>query len=760
MPRGVASVSGGVCEVPMLERLEDRLVLAAVDGLPLAAMLEVPTNPVVVFETNFGKIYIELFPQDAPTTVANFLNYVQRGLYSETMFHRSVPGFVLQGGGYEYTDSDGFRRVFDETLGPIVNEFGRPNIARTIAMAKFGNNPNSATSEFFFNLSDNSGPPASLDTVNGGFTVFGKVLTEDSWTTVQTIVGQNIENLTTDPAFQGQLHDRFGRPLFRQQNGFSTLIDTGTIDTGNGAMGEVPVRTSFDGTFAEADQIRIFNAQIVKPQGSFDYYEQVVAYPEGYASFSSRMEIDLANPNDHTVTVQIIARYEYGLRDRVLFTGTMTANSTRTILLHDTTNFDTSLLRRATPVAFEVYTSHSSTQGEGEAVGVSLNHFDFGGAISESGVEFTDFMQRSDTWDFAAIPFDAGKRAFLVWQNTEATSVSVTVTFFVSGQTPFTRTFDLGGYRRGGVDLGSIAQLSALPAGTLISARVTANDPIVVAMSSYAVSGAPGAALPVVGTLGIPDGGATRGVFGSVTVANSGTTTLAALNGSGSAAVTTLQATRSNGQVFEIVPAQFILAAQSRGQANLSSLFPQIPLGESFTLRYFSTTAISMHVFMVDASASVREGGMYGASTRVGTSAIFADGFQDFTGGGNSNERLGIYNPFANQSITVVVDYIFSDGAVITTQQTIAALRRVEIISSNVTGLIAKVSSGSQFRNYSIVVRGFDGGMNQERHLVADLLRFDTRNTGAFDQVVASAPVYVGPLLPLTSDVFTGGSGT
>lgn len=758
MPR-VPNVSSRAGSVPTFERLEDRLVLSTVDGLPTAAMLEVATNPVVVLETDFGDIYLELFPQDAPTTVANFLNYVQRGLYSETLFHRSVPGFVLQAGGYEYTEDNGFRRVFDQTLGPIVNEFGRPNIARTIAMAKFGNNPNSATSEFFFNLADNSGPPANLDTVNGGFTVFGRVLTDASWTVVQTIVGLNIEDLETDPAFQGQLEDRYGNPLFRQSNGFSTTTDTGTIDTGNGAMGEVPVRGTFSGAFAEEDQVHIVNAQIVKPQGAFDYYEQVVAYPEGYASATSRLEMDLANDNAHEVTVQILARYEDALRDRVIFTGTISANNKRTLLLHDMANFDTSLLRRASPVAFEVYTSHNTTPGTGLPVGVAMNHFDFGGAISESGVEFTDMDFRSTSWDFAAIPIDLNKRAFLLWQNTSSADSPINITFYVSGQVPFTRTFEVEAYRRGGVDLGNIAQLAGLTAGTLVSARITSNEPIIASMSSYSVTGAPGTALPAVGTLGVPLGGATRGGFGSVFVPNSGSTTLAALNASTSGAVTTLQATRSNGQVFEIVPAQFIMASQSRAQVSLASVFPQIPLGESFTLRYFSTTGLAMHVLISDSSASVREGAMKAANVLVGTTAIFGDGFQDFSSSANSNERIGIYNPFSNQSIIATVDFVFNDGTVITTQQTIAANRRIEIISATVTGLISKVSSGEAFRNYSIIVRGTDLSETVSRHVIADLVRFDTRNSGALDQVVAYNPAYFGDITDLSDAIFTGGGG-
>lgn len=117
-------------------------------------------------ESPFDTVYIELF-DDTPATQANFLNYVNDGDFTDVLMHRSVSGFVLQGGGFD-TDL-----VAIPTDAPVVNEFGRSNLRGTIAMAKVGDDPNSATSQFFFNLGDNS---ANLDTQNGGFTVFARVL--------------------------------------------------------------------------------------------------------------------------------------------------------------------------------------------------------------------------------------------------------------------------------------------------------------------------------------------------------------------------------------------------------------------------------------------------------------------------------------------------------------------------------------------------------------------------------------------------------
>lgn len=131
------------------------------------------------FQTSVGLIDVELFDDDKPITVQNFIRYVQSGVYTTNLiFHRYVRNFVMQGGGFFVTDREttnasvaavpSFGQIRNEySVGPrISNTFG------TIAMAKVGGNPDSATSQWFFNLNNN----ASLDTNNGGFTVFGKVI--------------------------------------------------------------------------------------------------------------------------------------------------------------------------------------------------------------------------------------------------------------------------------------------------------------------------------------------------------------------------------------------------------------------------------------------------------------------------------------------------------------------------------------------------------------------------------------------------------
>lgn len=132
------------------------------------------------FKTAYGDVDIELFDQDKPITVRNFIRLVQAGAYQNMFFHRCDPHFVVQGGGFSVADTNDpgvFNRFWEVPhFGEITNEYqvGRTfsNVYGTLAMAKVGGKPNSATSQWFFNLNHNT----FLDSNNGGFTVFGRVL--------------------------------------------------------------------------------------------------------------------------------------------------------------------------------------------------------------------------------------------------------------------------------------------------------------------------------------------------------------------------------------------------------------------------------------------------------------------------------------------------------------------------------------------------------------------------------------------------------
>lgn len=145
----------------------------------------------VRFRTTQGDIDVLLQPEIAPRTVANFMNYVNKNAYDGTFFHRSVKEFVIQGGGFKWGGNQATPVAEDP---PVLNEYRTPNRRGTIAMAKTAAGPNSATNQWFFNLSDNN--VAVLDTRNnGGFTVFGRVTSDAGLAVMDKIAATPIFNV-------------------------------------------------------------------------------------------------------------------------------------------------------------------------------------------------------------------------------------------------------------------------------------------------------------------------------------------------------------------------------------------------------------------------------------------------------------------------------------------------------------------------------------------------------------------------------------
>lgn len=127
----------------------------------------------VEIKTNLGNILVELDEDKAPRTSKNFLRYVDEKFYNGTIFHRVIPGFMIQGGGYTADFKE------KPVYGPIPNEAnnGLKNTRGTIAMARTAD-PNSATAQFFINLADNTSLDHTAATSQGwGYAVFGHVLT-------------------------------------------------------------------------------------------------------------------------------------------------------------------------------------------------------------------------------------------------------------------------------------------------------------------------------------------------------------------------------------------------------------------------------------------------------------------------------------------------------------------------------------------------------------------------------------------------------
>lgn len=225
------------------ELLEDRRMLHGEGPLPS-----------ITLATNVGDIRIELFAEQTPQTVANFLNYVHDGDYVHSIFHRSASNFVIQGGGFTSTsttlcelpcdqadsiDADMFDRV--PTDDPVQNEFGLSNLRGTVSMAKLGSDPNSATSQFFVNLNNNSG---NLDNQNGGFTVFGQVT---DMTVADEIADFPVANLSNVNGAFNEI------PFFEQDETTVEIIRVETV-TGDAVLeGTIIHDRNADGTLGSGE---------------------------------------------------------------------------------------------------------------------------------------------------------------------------------------------------------------------------------------------------------------------------------------------------------------------------------------------------------------------------------------------------------------------------------------------------------------------------------------------------------------------------
>jgi peptidyl-prolyl cis-trans isomerase A (cyclophilin A) len=216
----------------------------------------------VRFHTTFGDIDAELYDAAKPITVQNFLHYVQGGYYTNMFMHRVVQNFVVQGGGFLAVNRGTMNAYHTNviTAPPITNEiFSGPfysNVYGTIAMAKTSD-PNSATSQFFFNLADNS---TTLDDTNnsGGFTVFGHVI---AGTNVMNVFKIGADNKWVKQSNQGDVFSQL--PVLYSANDanvtFADLIYVDVIasPTTPGqyepSQPYVPTKTSYNGLFAVAD---------------------------------------------------------------------------------------------------------------------------------------------------------------------------------------------------------------------------------------------------------------------------------------------------------------------------------------------------------------------------------------------------------------------------------------------------------------------------------------------------------------------------
>ena len=157
-------------------------LLAASALLAMSPTWASSSNPQVEIQTNMGNIVVELNAKAAPQTVANFMNYVKSGFYKNTIFHRVIPGFMIQGGGFVsgLEEKDTNAPIALESKNGLTNQRGTIAMARTM-------DPNSATSQFFINVANNNFLNADQAQDGHGYAVFGKVIS--GMETVDKIAG-------------------------------------------------------------------------------------------------------------------------------------------------------------------------------------------------------------------------------------------------------------------------------------------------------------------------------------------------------------------------------------------------------------------------------------------------------------------------------------------------------------------------------------------------------------------------------------------
>ena len=728
---GPGSVPAGL---DCFEKLEARVLLSG--AVPSLSDLENPANPVVRFDTDLGCIDFELFIEDAPRTVQNFLNYVSDADFVNSFFHRLDADFVLQGGGFRWSDTTGLSRVPQDD--PIANEFGRSNVVRTVAMAKT-NDPDSATSQFFINLGDNSGP---LDNPfnSGGFTVFGRVVGEESWSVVQQIVALSIFDLRSRPSFQGP---------------------------GAGAMGEVPVQAPFGAVIPITTEplVMVQSATLIRAAaGGFTVFESY--FPDGFKRDDAITEtISLANPNAGDVSYQLLATYARGRETSVVSAGIISSNEHVSILTSGSGATTALLPDRGYALTVRTFVPSGITNAR--PVAASIARSDFGATTGESFFQregYTNSELRN--WDFAYLEKGLTSVSLLAWQSLSDSDGSVTVTFISDGGTQLQRTLTLEAGRRGGL---LVSNLGALPNGTY-AVRVRGTVPIVAALTDYdrpttitTDQSTPGLNVPGWTLLGTPAGGSARGVLAGAEFVET-TATISAYNPSATVAVIAVTLRINGGMPIER-PAVLIVPPGLRRDATLSVANTGIAAGTSFSIVYSANngaTPVTVQLTSVATTgrgsvvAGVTDGYSAGFTTHASNRVVFAGGFLDPAADFSTNiETIGVFNPFSDGTTNIFVRFTFllSDGTTVDGGGVLVGpqekLNAFPGASSTLKDRLATLGD----TGYSIVVDALLGSdLTTPAPLIADLVRrYDST-----DEWIQSSGVQIGTLIDLDDPSLTG----
>lgn len=702
-------------ELALFEALETRLALYTsnfFDAMPTLADMQNPANTVVRIQTNQGTIDIELYDKGgpngasaAPLTTANFLHYLNSGLYDQTFFHRLEATFVLQGGGFTFTDRNSPPRADAvPTFASVQNEFdaGRSNIERTLGLAKVGNQPNSGTDQFYFNLKDNAhhvvnpGTPQEqdigLDVQNGGFTVFAHVI--KGWDIVTAISQLQVRDLT------GFLSGNPQDPTFQK----------------------VPVTGA-----ADDDLVFIEDAEVIKPGGSSQFFSQAVYFPEGFRSGHIDATIELFNADPNAATpFQIIARFEDGTRDTVILTNTLAPGAHLEVPISRAGDPTVNKVRAGVPFSYEIRSART--------LGATLVHRDSGATASEAFISSEPYSAgQLELWNFAHGVKGATNPAYLVWENLSDQDTTVNVLFYPEGGTPFYIGKTLGPHRRGGLN---INELPSVPDG-LFSVQITCSQPIVVSLTQFST-----AASPVQGSTetGVPNGGSVEGVLPGAYLASGEQSIVSALftGQSPSVVLIDFDFVLSDGTVLAGGAPITLTPLINRRDVSLASMNGSLPVDAPFTIRYKVRNGVAP--VSVSYTANVLGDTAAMAFQTVGAStSLLAGGFTD-PARLEEKQFISIYNPFAT-GVTAAyrLKFHFTEGTggeiIIPANGTgtLAPSHRVDINVRDLAEVMARVQSGTQFQHYSIEIEA-DFTQNSQSvpgALFVQLSRFDPV-TGTF----------------------------
>lgn len=689
-----------------LDELEPRVLLSTLFGaeLPDLADLENASNPIVRFETNiesadgFSHIDIELFVSetDDPTgTVDNFLGYVRDGQYDNIIIQRSqaltgdpdLPSDIIQGGRNRIDDNGNVTAI---NVGDnIDDEINRANDARTIAMAKTGA-PNSANSQWFFNLVDNEDVLGPDSQANGGFPVFGRVVDDRSWDVVTAIAGLDRLDLRSD------------------------LSDP---DFGGGPFSSVPVTDDFDDSdgFTTDEFVTIVNAEIIKPEGDVGFFDQAVFYPEGFSNFRTEETLTIINPNSSMGDYQVVARFAQGLdRDIVVTQGTLEAGERLEIQLEGTG--DDGRLIGFNPYAVEVHSAFADVTAD--PITATLTRADFSDA--DAGIDpfageslfnplviaEADRQSTLTTWTFADLERDDDAlESFITWQNLTGEAGEVTIEFFFEDQasTELVTPRELDAYRRGGINLEGIGE-SVLPRKPF-AARVTSTVPIVASSSIFRLDQDDPAGTGAALALGAPGQPGTVAALADARRPVDGSGQIAVVNLGTDDAIVTLDFVTTSGEqrssIFNTIE------AGTRRLFDLDQL-PGSSIAEDtpISVRVSSQIGGPSIAAQYTAASSIGGGGAlvapFGATRQIFTDALFSNetGF---------SEIISVYNP--NSTATdVTFTAIFDDGDRLTFTTTAPAERRAEFnldnrTNSEILAITTKIlGDADRFSTFSVEV--------------------------------------------------------